>query len=85
MVADRELLDRLFQSVVRVTPDNDPKLQLVIDELVETLDVVERYARRLESEIRASPADWLWVHNKWKYPRPAVEEPRKRKRPRRAA
>ncbi|MBS0326838.1 MAG: lysophospholipid acyltransferase family protein [Proteobacteria bacterium] len=35
------------------------------------LDVVERYARRLESEIRASPPDWLWVHNKWKYPRPA--------------
>jgi len=35
------------------------------------LDVVERYARRLELEIRASPPDWLWVHNKWKYPRPA--------------
>lgn len=34
------------------------------------LDVVERYARRLEAEIRANPADWLWVHNKWKYPRP---------------
>ena len=34
------------------------------------LDVVERYARRLEAEIRASPADWLWVHNKWKYPKP---------------
>ena len=35
------------------------------------IDVVERYARRLEAEIRAHPADWLWVHNKWKYPRPA--------------
>jgi KDO2-lipid IV(A) lauroyltransferase len=35
------------------------------------LQVVERYARRLEAEIRESPADWLWVHNKWKYPRPA--------------
>ena len=22
------------------------------------------------SEIRANPADWLWVHNKWKYPKP---------------
>jgi lauroyl/myristoyl acyltransferase len=32
--------------------------------------VVERYARRLEAEIRESPADWLWVHNKWKYPKP---------------
>jgi len=34
------------------------------------LQVVERYARRLEMEIRENPADWLWVHNKWKYPRP---------------
>jgi Kdo2-lipid IVA lauroyltransferase/acyltransferase len=34
------------------------------------LQVVERYARRLETEIRDNPADWLWVHNKWKYPRP---------------
>lgn len=32
--------------------------------------IVEAYARKLEAEIRASPADWLWVHNKWKYPRP---------------
>jgi KDO2-lipid IV(A) lauroyltransferase len=32
--------------------------------------VIERYARALESEIRASPADWLWIHRKWKYPKP---------------
>jgi KDO2-lipid IV(A) lauroyltransferase len=38
------------------------------------LQVVERYARRLEAEIRESPADWLWVHNKWKYPKPDVVE-----------
>ena len=37
------------------------------------LQVVERYARRLEMEIRQNPADWLWVHNKWKYPRPVEE------------
>ncbi|MDE2004116.1 MAG: hypothetical protein KGJ25_11350 [Betaproteobacteria bacterium] len=39
-----------------------------------SLQVVERYARQLESEIQASPADWLWVHNKWKYPKP-VDDP----------
>lgn len=33
--------------------------------------IVEAYARKLEAEIRSSPADWLWVHNKWKYPKPA--------------
>ena len=32
--------------------------------------ITERYARKLEQEIRSSPADWLWVHNKWKYPKP---------------
>jgi len=33
--------------------------------------VIERYARALENEIRNSPADWLWIHRKWKYPKPA--------------
>lgn len=37
--------------------------------------IIERYARALEAEIRTSPADWLWVHRKWKYPRePKVSE-----------
>ena len=40
-----------------------------------SLQVVERYARQLESEIRASPPDWLWVHNKWKYPKPVDVPP----------
>jgi len=35
--------------------------------------IVEAYARKLEEEIRASPSDWLWVHNKWKYPKPAIQ------------
>jgi Kdo2-lipid IVA lauroyltransferase/acyltransferase len=37
--------------------------------------ITEAYARKLEQEIRASPADWLWVHNKWKYPKPSPERP----------
>jgi Kdo2-lipid IVA lauroyltransferase/acyltransferase len=32
--------------------------------------IIDRYARALEAEIRASPADWLWIHRKWKYPKP---------------
>ena len=35
--------------------------------------IIEAYARKLEAEIRASPPDWLWVHHKWKYPRPQAE------------
>jgi len=37
--------------------------------------VIEAYARALEREIRHSPADWLWVHRKWKYPKPDVATP----------
>jgi KDO2-lipid IV(A) lauroyltransferase len=32
--------------------------------------IVDRYGERLEAEIRANPADFLWVHKKWKYPKP---------------
>jgi len=35
------------------------------------LPIMELYARKLEAEIRAQPADWLWIHNKWKYAKPA--------------
>ena len=34
--------------------------------------IVDRYAERLEAEVRANPADWLWVHRKWKYPKPSA-------------
>ena len=34
-------------------------------------EIAESYARHLEATIRESPADWLWIHNKWKYPKPA--------------
>lgn len=33
-------------------------------------EIVERYARALENEIRSGPANWLWIHRKWKYPKP---------------
>ena len=35
--------------------------------------ITEAYAHKLEAEIRASPANWLWVHNKWKYAKPPEE------------
>ena len=43
--------------------------------------IAEAYARHLEATILASPADWLWIHNKWKYPKPAdAARPRRRQR-----
>ena len=37
------------------------------------VQIAESYARHLEATIRESPSDWLWIHNKWKYPKPADE------------
>jgi KDO2-lipid IV(A) lauroyltransferase len=32
--------------------------------------IMEAFARQLENAVRASPADWLWVQKRWKYPKP---------------
>jgi KDO2-lipid IV(A) lauroyltransferase len=33
------------------------------------VEIVERYARKLERDVRANPADWMWLQNKWKIKR----------------
>jgi KDO2-lipid IV(A) lauroyltransferase len=33
--------------------------------------VMEAFARKLEAAVVRSPADWLWVQKRWKYPKPA--------------
>ena len=30
-------------------------------------DLMERYIRALEDQIRAAPQDWVWVYKRWKY------------------
>ncbi len=37
------------------------------------IDIIENYVRHLERDVISSPADWLWVHKKWKYSRPPSE------------
>ena len=32
----------------------------------ETAGIVDRYAARLEADIRRAPEDWLWFHKRWK-------------------
>jgi KDO2-lipid IV(A) lauroyltransferase len=50
---------------VHVTPLAAPPYPRTADHAI-----VERYVRLLEAEILQSPADWLWIHRKWKYARP---------------
>ena len=33
-------------------------------------EITERYARVVETQVRAAPADWLWSHRRWKLPPP---------------
>ncbi|NME67380.1 lysophospholipid acyltransferase family protein [Flammeovirga aprica] len=35
--------------------------------------ITKKYAELLEANIRESPADWLWSHNRWKYTREEIE------------
>jgi Kdo2-lipid IVA lauroyltransferase/acyltransferase len=51
---------------VRLTVLAEPPYDAEANELI-----VERYARSLEHDIRDSPADWLWLQNKWKIAKPA--------------
>ena len=32
--------------------------------------IMELFARKLETAVEESPADWLWVQKRWKYPKP---------------
>jgi KDO2-lipid IV(A) lauroyltransferase len=41
---------------------------------VDDVQIVERYARKLERDVRESPADWLWLQKKWKIRRAAMPE-----------
>ncbi len=47
--------------------------------------IMEHFARRLEAAVRESPADWLWLQKRWKYPKTddPAPEPRRRKAQRR--
>jgi KDO2-lipid IV(A) lauroyltransferase len=40
--------------------------------------IMERFARMLEAAVRESPADWLWLQKRWKYPKTDEPEPQGR-------
>ena len=39
----------------------------------DTSPIMERFARNLERAVTESPADFLWLQKRWKYPRPPGE------------
>jgi KDO2-lipid IV(A) lauroyltransferase len=38
-------------------------------ESLETGELTERFARRVERQIKESPADWPWSHRRWRLTR----------------
>jgi KDO2-lipid IV(A) lauroyltransferase len=56
---------------VRFTPLAEPP-HAIGTERDDYSPVMEGFARQLENAIRASPADWLWLQKRWKYPKPAA-------------
>lgn len=45
-----------------------PRMELAAGEDADAITV--RLNTQLEAQIRRQPADWFWVHNRWKTPRP---------------
>jgi KDO2-lipid IV(A) lauroyltransferase len=37
-------------------------------------DLMERYVRTLESQIRSAPQDWVWIYKRWKYRKPVYTD-----------
>ena len=54
------------------------------DSELEETPIMERFARMLEAAVRESPADWLWLQKRWKYPKPEQPEAAGRRRRARA-
>ncbi|MGH8229756.1 MAG: lysophospholipid acyltransferase family protein [Steroidobacteraceae bacterium] len=44
-------------------------IEPLADEPLAPGELTERYARRVERQIRAAPADWPWSHKRWKLKR----------------
>jgi Kdo2-lipid IVA lauroyltransferase/acyltransferase len=44
-----------------------------VDEVLAPGALTERYARLVEAQIRAAPADWPWSHKRWKLKKPLYQ------------
>jgi len=42
---------------------------------IESYQIIDNYAKRLESAIIQNPVLWLWSHRRWKLKKPGSEEP----------
>jgi len=41
-------------------------------ELQKTGTITEIHTRKLETDIRSQPENWLWTHRRWKHQRPQI-------------
>jgi KDO2-lipid IV(A) lauroyltransferase len=53
----------------------DVRLQPVAapGEALEPLEFTRRYAAHVEAQVHATPADWMWMHRRWKLEPPAAD------------
>jgi Kdo2-lipid IVA lauroyltransferase/acyltransferase len=62
---------RLGHYSVRFTSLAEPPYDIA-SERDDYSPVMEGFARHLERAIQDSPADWLWLQKRWKYPKPEM-------------
>lgn len=69
-IAQKFMLPAYFGRIRRIKPGQyGVTLELIYDgqEQVATMEIVRRYAERLEQMIRETPELWLWSHKRWKH------------------
>ena len=66
-----ELIIIFFIALIFFGPRKLPELGRSLGKsLAEFKRATNELKSTLEEEIRRSPADWLWLHRKWKYDKP---------------
>jgi KDO2-lipid IV(A) lauroyltransferase len=69
-IAQKFHLPAYFGRIRRIKPGQyGVTFEQIFDgqEQVETMEIVRRYAERLEQMIRQTPELWLWSHKRWKH------------------
>ncbi len=76
VIAKKMNLPVVYCSIIKVKRGYyEMHAEVLVENPVATADgeITEMHTRRLEQDIIAMPASWLWSHRRWKYKRPVSE------------